>query len=314
LEHVMIKIKAVWMFLLSGVLSSMVIAETVCVGGLKTIYDAGGVAQSPRYEQDYISIPAAVVISERTGKAVIKTPDIVCTRKSRSSSNSSVATITSSSISSSNSSSRSLSASSQSSSGSLGAGVVYRNNFDDGKIPSGENLYFRADPGSGATLTVVDGALRGTYPLTTKDGGPYIWGSINIAKYNAQSVCSEFDVKMPGSKQGLKFYKVFSQNDGMHGYANSTFGAEEGNGEISKISFADGSSTESDVGNSLFYDGNYKSWAGRSWQNAVWTANRPTFKDWGTGWHRMKFCVKFNSGTSASNEVADGAYLAEIDA
>jgi hypothetical protein len=34
---------------------------------------------------------------------------------------------------------------------------------------------------------------------------------------------------------------------------------------------------------------------------------------WGTGWHHFRMHIKFNSGTSSSNEVADGEYYLEID-
>ncbi len=63
-------------------------------------------------------------------------------------------------------------------------------------------------------------------------------------------------------------------------------------------------------------DGTYPNWIGRSHgiaklstpQNSIWSGS-----NWGTDWHHFKMRVKFNSGTTAANEVADGAYSLEID-
>lgn len=63
-------------------------AQTECKSGLITLYDSAGIAQSPQYSQPYTAIVAAIELSKKTGKATIKTADIVCTTKSSSSSSS----------------------------------------------------------------------------------------------------------------------------------------------------------------------------------------------------------------------------------
>ena len=105
-------------------LSSFTLAQTDCISGnsgLITVYDSRG-SVSTTHTQDYKANTAAILVSQKEGRSIIKTPDIVCTTK-LSSSSSSV-----SSRFSSSSSVRSQAASSASS--SQLTGLVAQDNFD----------------------------------------------------------------------------------------------------------------------------------------------------------------------------------------
>ena len=162
------------------------------------------------------------------------------------------------------------------------------------------------------------GSVRGSYPGT--DGVP-VWGSYDLSALNTRDIYVEFRAKMPSpTRHGLKFLKIFGKNIGdRDNYANVTFGLDYtgiDNGCMYAVSFGDGSTVGNDTANVILFDGGYPSWIGRSYgrasvstpQNAFWSSSH-----WGADWHHFRFRAKFNSGTSAANEVADGAFYVEID-
>jgi len=125
---------------------------------------------------------------------------------------------------------------------------------------------------------------------------------------------------MPGAKQGLKFLKIFGIRDSV-GYANTTFGldytgADGDFGDMYQVSFGDGSVKANDTASVIFFNGDAPSWIGRSYGQAIVETpqkKRWSSDNWGVDWHHFKMHVKFNSGTTPQNEVADGAYYVEID-
>ncbi len=166
-----------------------------------------------------------------------------------------------------------------------------------------------------ATLRGSAGSLRGRYPTAT--GGTYAWGSYNISAAKTRDVYIEFWAKMPGAKQGLKFLKIFGGNSS--GYANTTFALDYAGGDkgaMTQVSFGDGKSASNDTANVINFDGSNPDWVGRSYGTAKVSTpqkSRWASSNWGTGWHRFRIHCKFNSGTTAQNEVADGEYYVEID-
>jgi hypothetical protein len=83
------------------------------------------------------------------------------------------------------------------------------------------------------------------------------------------------------------------------------------------VSFGDGTGVANDTDKVINFNGEYPSWIGRAYgkgavvtlaQKNIWAAS-----NWGTTWHHFKIHIKFNSGTSAATEVADGEYYVEID-
>src|SRR6188768_2490951 len=106
-------------------LSSFTLAQTDCISGnsgLITVYDSRG-SVSTTHTQDYKANTAAILVSQKEGRSIIKTPDIVCTTKISSSSTSTQ--------SSSKSSASSRSVSSVASSAQSGV-IVYQNDFESG--------------------------------------------------------------------------------------------------------------------------------------------------------------------------------------
>ena len=162
------------------------------------------------------------------------------------------------------------------------------------------------------------GSLKAYYPKAA--GAVYAWGVYNVSSLKTRDLYIEFWAKMPSAKQGLKFLKVFGGNvGGSSNYANTTFALDYTGGDpgsMYQVSFGDGSITGNDTGQVINFDGSYPNWIGRSYGKAtVLTPQKTSFASskWGTAWHHFKFRVKFNSGTTAATEVADGAYYVEID-
>lgn len=204
--------------------------------------------------------------------------------------------------------------------------VLGEANFDSGTIPNGNGWGFGAQEGgtisiakdTGTNFNGSAGSLRGTYPVTP--GGMYVWGGFDVADLNIYDVYIEFWAKMPTVKRGVKFLKIFGQKTNNNAYyANTTFALDYTGVDIGGmycVGFGDGTTPENDVNNVIFFDGTYPAYVGRSTGKAVistpqkkmWNAS-----NWGDTWHHFRFRVKFNSGTTAATEVADGAYYVEID-
>lgn len=162
-------------------------------------------------------------------------------------------------------------------------------------------------------------SLRGIIEKPLGPGGGALWGSINIASANTLSVYIEFDAKMPTAKHGIKFVKIFGASNG-GSYANTTFGLDytgTNYGGMYQVSYGDGTDVGNDTGNVIHLSGYSPASIGRSYQhgavvqtpqNTDWFAS-----NWGTTWHHFRIYLKFNSGTTAQNEVNDGEYYVEID-
>ncbi len=168
-----------------------------------------------------------------------------------------------------------------------------------------------------SSTTVVD-ALVGSYPVPT--GGNYIWANYNIASLDTEDIYIEFWAKMPGVKEGLKFLKIFGKRSATPpNYANTTIGTNYNGGDygsIPQVGFGDGTGLINDTQNPINLNGNYPKWIGRSYGTAsVQTPQMGSFSsaDWGTSWHHFRVHIKFNSGTTAQNEVQNGQVYLEID-
>lgn len=198
-------------------------------------------------------------------------------------------------------------------------------NFDSYTIPGPLNL----SVGSGATISIESAgsysgsALKATYPQQTgSNGAYYVYSGKNVYQASADGsseVYVRFRAKMPSAvKHGCKFVKVFGTNTGGTNYANCTFGLDYtgvDNGGMVSVSYGDGSSITNDAGNIINLSGTGHA-IGRSSGTAVVSCPQGTrfaSTDWGTGWHLFEFYVRFNSGTTAGNEVADGAFTVRID-
>jgi hypothetical protein len=159
------------------------------------------------------------------------------------------------------------------------------------------------------------GSLKGSYPVAT--GDVYVWGVYDISILATRDVYIDCWAKMPAAKQGLKFIKIFGADTG--GVANTTFGLDYTGGDqgsMYQVSFGDGSSTYNDTQNAINFDSTSPEWVGRSYGTATVLTpqhQRWASANWGSGWHHFRVRAKFNSGTTAANEVADGAYYVEID-
>jgi hypothetical protein len=209
--------------------------------------------------------------------------------------------------------------------GLLAAGrLIYAENFNAAStIPGalgagsqgGGTIQLSSDPahvygGSGKSL-------RGTYPAQTGAwGGTPVWASINLTAHQTDHFYLRFRVKIPGYKYGSKFLKVFSINDGTRGYANTTFGLN--NDASMYLIYGDGTQNENDAANKINFDGAYPQWTGRAYGLPGFSLSTPqmrdwTAADWGEEWHLIEIHMKFNSGTSAANEINNGEYLVRID-
>lgn len=205
--------------------------------------------------------------------------------------------------------------------GATGTLITFQD-MDEADLPSDWSIGAQA----GGTVSISEnasdnyagsaGSLKGTYPVAS--GGVYVWGAYDLSGLALSDLYIEFRAKMPAAKQGLKFLKIFGK-DTNGAYANTTFALDYTGvdlGGMYQVSFGDGSGTGNDTANVINFDGQNPEWIGRSFgtasvqtpQNALWASS-----NWGTDWHHFRIRAKFNTGSSASDEVADGAYHVEID-
>ncbi len=163
------------------------------------------------------------------------------------------------------------------------------------------------------------GSVKGTIARPFGPGGWEVWGGFKQVPANTNHLYIEFDAKMPGPKHGLKFVKVFGHG-GNGNYANTTFGLDYTGvdfGGMYVVSFGDGTTEGNDTASIIPFDGTCPQCVGRSFTKGsnVKTPVGHNWRstDWGTGWHHFRLYLKFNSGTTAQNEVNDGEYYVEID-
>ena len=164
-------------------------------------------------------------------------------------------------------------------------------------------------------------ALEGSYPVPGP-GGQFILVNYNIASLQTEDIYIEFWAKMPGAKEGCKFLKIFGERTmigGAQSNANTTIGTNYTGGDygsIYEVGFGDGTTIRNDSQHSIWLDGQNPQSIGRSYGIAtVLTPQMSPFSsaDWGTTWHHFRVHVRFNSGTTAENEVANGELYLEID-
>lgn len=209
--------------------------------------------------------------------------------------------------------------------------LLYTQNFESPTTPAEWAAY------SGGTIQIITdtaqnyansaGSLKAVYPIPS--GGSYAVGSYDLTPYVAigatNHVYIDFYAKMPNVKHGMKFCKIAGQKNGTE-YANITFGLDYtgiDNGGMIYVGFGDGSVLTNDTDYGVWLDGTngnvtYGHGVGRSEGLSGYSVSTPqsarwASTNWGTGWHRFQFYVKFNSGTTAGNEVNDGQVKVIID-
>lgn len=181
----------------------------------------------------------------------------------------------------------------------------------------GAMLTVQPTPSPTSTGGTVD-ALEGSYPVAGV-GSNYLYAAYNMANLNTEDVYIEFWARMPESKGGDKFVKIFGQRTDTTGYANTTIGTNYTGGDygsIPQVLFGDGTTIVNDVQQVINLNGQKPQLIGRSYGTAVVQTPQMsafTSADWGTTWHHFLIHVKFNSGTSLSNETPDGEVFLEID-
>ena len=189
--------------------------------------------------------------------------------------------------------------------------LIFSDDFASGSPSAGWTSYGAQN---GGTLAVVDNAWKGVMAAGVND--TTVYATENISLYNLSDIYIQFQAKMPASKHGIKFCKVFGQTTS--GYANCTFGLNFtgiDNGGMLGVGYGDGTSTTNDNTCEIFFDSARTSTPGRAPSPTIIRPMNKDFAstDWGTSWHTFKLRVKFNSGTTAANEVPDGAFYVEID-
>lgn len=171
------------------------------------------------------------------------------------------------------------------------------------------------------TASIVN-ALVGTYP-DPPSGGQYMWADYSVAALGIEDIYIEFWAKMPSQyKGGCKFLKIFGERatiGGAESNANTTILTDYTGvdyGAVRQIGFGDGTTIRNDTENAINLNGTNPTMIGRSYGKAVvktpQMSNFPS-SAWGTGWHHFRVHIKFNSGTTAQDEIPDGEYYLEID-
>ena len=160
-------------------------------------------------------------------------------------------------------------------------------------------------------------ALEAQYPSSgpTGMGGP--WATFTVPP-NTESLYIDFWAKMPDAKGGFKFCKVFGTRNNPVGYADATFQTDYtgiDTGALVMVAYGDGTTTINDSQNIITLSGKGETVGRSAATAAVLNPQGTDFPSsaWGTGWHHFRIHIKFNSGTTSSNEVADGEDYLEID-
>lgn len=198
--------------------------------------------------------------------------------------------------------------------GNSSAGTLLYSADYSGALPSG--VYATGT----STASIVSGALQLTYPANAISNSSSAAHDVSVAANNISDVYISFRAKMPNALWGTKFLKIFGKKSTTNTlddtYSNTTFNLTYTSGALEQISFGDGSQLANDTAQVIAVAGGSQPSLGSRNTSAVISC--PQGKaflpiDWGTGWHTFKIRAKFNSGTSAGTEVADGAYYLEID-
>jgi hypothetical protein len=172
---------------------------------------------------------------------------------------------------------------------------------------------------TGPDGTTAEAALEGIYPTEPASGGYNMWADYSVKNLNTEDIYIEFWAKMPAAMGGCKFLKIFGDIASTSGFANATFGTDYTgiqSGAILQVTFGDGSGLKNDGQNVIKLDGSHPDMIGRSYGTAVVkTPQMSGFSaaEWGSNWHHFLVHVKFNSGTTAQNQVPDGEFFLEID-
>lgn len=198
--------------------------------------------------------------------------------------------------------------------------------MDVSMISSGASLVGSAANNARWEFNVQDGAsltknndgtydyVRGTYPAVTSPWNKVLF---TFDRRDETDIYVQFWARK--SAGGMpKFVKFYGQNSG--GYANTTFkGADYVNGTIDAIGYGDGTGTTNDSQMGVYYDTgrNTDFYTGRAGALTRSFVNGGKFDvgEWGDGssWQKFQLRVKFNSGTTALNEVNDGIVESRIN-
>ena len=203
--------------------------------------------------------------------------------------------------------------------------LLGRANFTDGQITPSSirgGYTWSAGSASGGVLAVENGALRMDYPAITLGNSGEIFNALHFnIPQGIKELYIKFDAKMPNAKHGLKFCKIFGKRDPQNSsnYSNTTFALDYTGldyGAMRYIGFGDGSTVTNDTHELLLLNGSDPTYIGRSYgvTASVTTAGKYFNSSvWGTGFHTFRLKIKFNDGTTAGNEVANGEIFVSID-
>lgn len=174
----------------------------------------------------------------------------------------------------------------------------------------------------GASITQNGTFARGVYPDTTGsnvNGGFALQLDESLA---IDDIYIQMDVRYPlaaPAKQGLKFLKFFGadgDNVSTFGSANFTFNPQyDNNGIWDWVAFGDGTTTGNDTTNAIFFTNTNPTWIGRSFGLPSVSISRPANSNFqfDSNWHTIKVNARYNTGTSAGNEIPNGRFYVEID-
>lgn len=199
----------------------------------------------------------------------------------------------------------------------LSGGTILRGPYDyaSGAKPVDSDYFDFV--GAGGNLTYSEFVAKGVFDAGSLDV-PVSTTILRDPVEDYPELYIEFDARMPSAnKHGIKFIKGFGKQPAA-GVANLTFSLDYtgiDNGGLVVLNFGDGTTITNDA--QQFIDLRSPTGGaslGRAPSPQVSCPNG-TFAstDWGTAWHHFRIYFRFNEGTTALNEVANGAAYVEID-
>lgn len=166
---------------------------------------------------------------------------------------------------------------------------------------------------NGGSLTRTGGYIALTNPANA-EGGVYTLVGIECTPLALSDYYIDFEIRYPSNVWGSKFCKFHGAANVSGNGANCTFGQNDV-GDLTYIGYGDGVELGQDVNQSIDLNGTL--YMGRNAGIADFVVSpigrylASSFA--GNVWRRVRVHAKFNTGTTAMNEVPDGEFYLEID-
>jgi len=181
------------------------------------------------------------------------------------------------------------------------ARIIFQDDFDGYTDSPGNHGWGIS---SNISLQPSGGMNNSQCVMVTYDrpGTPPYWFGRNVSDENLQEIYVRFYFKVDDPSGGCKFLKLFGKENSPQGYANSTFAINYFSGQLSEVSYGDGSGVSNDTQHVIRYNGSHTD------SNVSIVNSSDTFDPRDGKWHCFEANMKYND-----NGKRNGHYRVWID-